>query len=192
MVYTKKELFAELKRVWKIFGRRPTYREFRVNSIVGISYFERTFKNWTLCIESFCLKNKSYNSTENGLKVNASKNLLLKDLNEIKKIHESQILSFSNYKSLGGKYSRNTFKSHFGNWQNAMQMIGLKSAKVKIVWTENQLLLDELQKIIAILGRNPLSYEIENLGKYPYQHYFKAFGGVNKSLIALEESIKTE
>ena len=76
MVYTEKELYDELKRVWKIYRRRPTYEEFRVKSNIKMSVYEKTFFNWTLCIEKFCLNNRGYKSSENGINFKTTDTLL--------------------------------------------------------------------------------------------------------------------
>ncbi|WP_309607759.1 homing endonuclease associated repeat-containing protein [Flavobacterium sp.] len=143
---------------------------------------------WVLCVNKFYLKNKAFIKYEGGRKFVISKDWLLEDIKVVKKIHKKQILRFSDYKLLGGKYSKASFIKYFGSWKNTLHLVGLESANITIIWTESQFLLDELQKIIATLGRNPFSYEIENLGKYPYLHYRKAFGSVKKSLIALAQS----
>lgn len=128
-VPTKEELFIEVKRVWDKFGRRPSYQEFRNNATIKMSVFEDEFSSWTLCIEEFCIENKSYNSADSGRGLHTSEKLLLEELKIIKKIHPSKTLTYKEYNELGGKYSRTTFINFFGNWQNAVQLVGLTSEK---------------------------------------------------------------
>ncbi|WP_395074463.1 hypothetical protein [Flavobacterium sp.] len=186
--YAEKELFNEMKRVWEKLGKRPSYNEFKLNATINSSFYIKKYMTWVLCVNKFYLKNKAFIKYEGGRKFVISKDWLLEDIKVVKKIHKKQILRFSDYKLLGGKYSKASFIKYFGSWKNTLHLVGLESANITIIWTESQFLLDELQKIIATLGRNPFSYEIENLGKYPYLHYRKAFGSVKKSLIALAQS----
>ena len=48
---SKKQLLVELKRVCTLFGRRPTYGEFKAHGEIGTKVYERVFevdpKNWT-------------------------------------------------------------------------------------------------------------------------------------------------
>lgn len=82
---TKRELFGEVKRVWKIYGRRPTYNEFKENTNIKISFYEKKFGTWTACIENFCLKNTNFTHPEIGKKFHVSKKLLLQEIKLIKK-----------------------------------------------------------------------------------------------------------
>ena len=190
--YSEKELFDEMKRVWEKLGKRPSYNQFISNATINTSFYTKKYKTWTLCVKKFYLKNKAFIKYEGGRKFVISKDWLLEDIKVVKEIHKKQILRYSDYKLLGGKYSIASFIKYFGSWNNTLHLVGLESANNKIIWTESQFLLDELQKIIATLGRNPFSYEIEDLGKYPYLHYRKAFGSVKKSLIALAQSRETK
>ena len=191
-VFSDKELFDEVKRFWDKLGRRPTFYEFREKSNIKMVVYEKEFTTWTLCIEKFCLKYKSYNSSEDGNSFQTSKKLLVEELKKIKKLHIKQTLKFKDYKQLGGKYSRFTFVEYFGSWQNALKLVGLKPVQTTSILPKNELLFDELQNIINELGRNPLPFEIETIGKYPYRYYVQRFGGVKKSLLALAESLETK
>ena len=191
IIYTENQLFDEIKTVWEQFRRRPSYDEFRKNSAIRITVYEKRYSTWTNSIEKFCLQNKSYNSSENGKNFQTSKKMLLDELKKIKGFHNRKTLTLKKYRELGGKYSRDSFKTYFGNWENALKCIGLKPAQTITILPENELLLNELKKIITVLGRNPKPREIEKIGKYPYRYYLQRFGGVSKSLTALGESLES-
>lgn len=124
--YTKKELFNEVKRIWQKFGRRPSYIEFRENATIKINVYEKEFSTWTLCIEKFCIENNSYNSAEPGRNFRTTPKLLLQELESINIVKSIEDFTFKDYKLIGGKYSRDTFNTHFGNWQKAKELVGLK------------------------------------------------------------------
>jgi Homing endonuclease associated repeat len=90
---------------------------------------------------------------------------------------------------LGGRYKFFNFQNSFGSWSNALQLVGL-TPQINIL-PENQLLLDELQKIMLQLGRNPTMQELDHISKYPYKYYKRRFGSIKKSLDALAESIQS-
>ncbi|WP_309607760.1 homing endonuclease associated repeat-containing protein [Flavobacterium sp.] len=127
VVYTQEQLFSEVKKVWEKFGRRPSYIEFRENATIKMRVFEKEFSTWTLCIEKFCIENKSYNSAEHGRSFHTSEKLLLQELESINKIKSIKNFTFKDYKLMGGKYSRDTFNTYFGNWQKAKEFVVFKN-----------------------------------------------------------------
>ena len=190
-LYTKEELFAEVKRVWRILGRRPTCKEFKENTTIEMSFYEEKFRTWTSCIENFCLKNKNLINTEIERKFHVSKKLLLQEIKLIKKTNSRVDLTFKDFKELGGKYTKEAFNTNFGSWENAIEFYDVKFTQDFSRLPEDKLLLAELQNIIETLGRNPSAQEIENIGKFPYRYYINRFGGVKKCLSALAESMES-
>ena len=186
-LYTKEELFAELKRVWKIFGRQPTGIEFEECSPIDMSFYEKKFGTWTACIENFCLKNTNFTHPEIGKKFHVSKKLLLEEIKLIKQTNSRVNLTFKDFKELGGNFTKEAFNTHFGSWENALEFYEIKFTD-NFRLPEDKLLLVELQNIIETLGRNPSAQEMENIGKYPYRYYINRFGGVKKCLSVLAES----
>lgn len=185
--FSEEQLLNEIKIVWDKIGRRPTYGEFKNNSSIGISVFETRFKTWTGAIEQFCLKNDNYDSYNVGMKLKTSKDLLLKELKVIKGFHQNEILKFIDYKSLGGKYTKDTFIKYFGSWKSALHSVGLKPGSEWNKAPEKELLFEELQKIWEKLGRQPLYNEWNNLSKYKNVLYDRKFGGWNKAIHAFIE-----
>ncbi len=188
--YTEKQLLNEIKTVWDKLGRRPTYGEFEKKSSIGISVFETRFKTWTGAIERFCLINENYNSYVAGMKLNTSKELLIKELSRIAAIHKSEALKFKNYTELGGKYTRPTFIKYFGSWKNALELVGLRPGSEWNKAPKKELLFDELQKNWEDLGRQPLYSEWNKLSKYSRVLYDRKFGGWNKTIHAFIEDRK--
>jgi len=182
--FSEAQLLNEIKIVWDKVGRRPTYREFKENSSIGISVFETRFKGWTNAIEQFCLINEKYDSYNAGMKLRTSKELLLKELKIIKGIHQTEVLKFVEYKEHGGKYTKDTFIKYFGSWKNAIQLVGLKPASEWNKSPEKHLLFDEIQRIWEALGRQPLYKEWNGLSKYKNVLYDRKFGGWNKAVHA--------
>ncbi len=178
---TEAELFNEIETVWRKFERRPTYSEFRENASFGTKVFEKKFGSWTKAIEAFCLANPEYTSGSNDKSYNATKELLVQELEQIKEKYKLEVLEQRDYKKYGGKYSVATFHNRFGSWKNALRLVGLKAGRQAPTETE---LLDELQRLWEELGRQPSKDEITKRSKYKYSTYRHVFGGWTKAIYA--------
>ena len=127
LYYSEKELFDEMKRVWKKLNKRPTYNQFTLNTAISPLYYVKKYKTWSLCVKRFYSKNITLLSLHSVNTFHLSKDSLLEELKRIIKIHQNENLSFKQYKELGGKYSLSSFYTHFGSWKKALQNVGLKS-----------------------------------------------------------------
>lgn len=184
-VTSEDKLFDELKRVWDILGRRPSYSEFRKIAAIGTKVYEKKYGSWTKAIEQFCLKNSSYNGGQHGLPLNTNKELLILELQKLKDANGLKKLTYPEYRKLGGKISSATFNKYFETWPNALKAVGLEPVFNRI--PENLLLFDELQRVWEILGRQPKSPEFDKLSKYPSSYYTSRFKGWHKAIYAFIE-----
>jgi len=48
-------------------------------------------------------------------------------------------------------------------------------------------LLEELKRVVKLLGRSPKQHELQKIGKYSPNSYKRAFGGISKALIIIGE-----
>jgi len=183
-VLTDEQLFSEIKRVWNILNRRPTYKEFRNNSSFGTSVYETRFGKWTKAIEEFCIKNEGYKSNPIGKSFKVTKELLLDELKQIKKEKNIEVLEYKDYIKYGGRYSIATFQNYFGSWKNSLQLVGIKPGSEWTKAPDKELLFDELQRVWEDLGRQPLYREWNELAKYTRYIYNRKFGGWNKAIHA--------
>jgi hypothetical protein len=180
-LFTEEQLFLELDRIWKKLGKRPTYLEFRKMGNIGTKVYERRFGSWTKAIEAFSLKYGYYNQSNEKSWVTPG--LLLAELKEIASKTPSQIITFDDYKKLGGIHSRITFQNHFGSWAKAVQQIGKKDGVGKgLITSEN--LFAEIQRIWERLGRQPKKREMAEYGSIPSSLYEQRFGSWIKAIYA--------
>lgn len=155
--FTENELFIEMKKVWEKLGRRPSYREFRENSNIGMNVYERRYGSWKKAVERFCLK---FNYDIKGLVGNeATPELLLLELKTIASKIASKIFTFKKYRELGGSYSIGTFQHYFKKWKNAVELIGKTDGHAvgrggKQYYSDQEY-FNELQRIWETLGRQP-------------------------------------
>lgn len=174
-------MFNELKIVWDNIGRRPTYSEFKQRGNISIKVYEKRYGTWTNAIEKFCIKNEEYRSSSKGVGFNTTKELLIQELNNIVQEHGLTVLNQGDYEKYGGQYTIQTFYNHFGSWKNAKIAAGLKIGRAL---PEKEELFDELQRVWEQLGRQPLSSEMQTLGKFSFKSYSLRFGGWTKAIYA--------
>ncbi len=180
-LFTEEQLFSELNRVWQQLGRRPTYSEFRKFGNIGTKVYERKFGSWIKAIEAISLKFGYFNQSNE--KTWVTDELLLAELKEIASKTSSQIITFDDYKKLGGIHSRITFGNHFGGWAKTVKKIGKKAGVEKGVYS-NEDLFAELQRVWEILGRQPRFREMIELSKINAHLYNQTFGSWIKAVYA--------
>lgn len=190
-VKTEEQLFDEIKNIWSEIGRRPTYSEFRKKANFGTKIYEKRYGSWTKAIEVFCAANVNYQSSSKGIGFNATKDLLIQELQKIQQENSLEVLNQGDYEKYGGKYSVQTFYNHFGSWKAAKIAAGLKIGRAL---PEKLELYDELQRVWEQLGRQPLFSEMKALSKFSPKTYSLKFGGWTKAIYSFIEymSIDTQ
>lgn len=177
--FTGEQLFLELKRIWDILGRRPTYDEFRKMGNIGTKVYERRFVTWRKAIELFYGK---YGYNIKGNKgVWATPEILLSELRRIAEKTPSAFLYFKDYKKLGGNFSIGTFRHYFGSWAEAVKKVGREDGKSAF---SNEKLFTELQLLWEKLGRQPKSKEMDQFGEISSKVYMERFGSWIKAMHA--------
>jgi hypothetical protein len=106
---------------------------------------------------------------------------LISDLKIIRCKHPDVPISYLLYKSSGGNYSRDTFRTHFGSWANALKAAGGVSAHSTF---SNEDLFDEMQRLWEQFGRQPTFDEMQKHGKVNPHTYHNRFGGWIKAVHA--------
>ena len=176
---SEEELFIEMKIVWDKFGRRPTYTEFEKASRIRMYDYIKEFGSWLKAIERFYLLNENYDINHFGKNLHATKEILIKELQQIKEKYNLGSLHHDDYKKYGGKYTWQTYNNHFGSWRKALNIVGLKG--VRQAPSEDEL-FDELQRIWEQLGRQPIYSEMKTLSKYSPKSYSHKFGNWTKAI----------
>jgi hypothetical protein len=120
---------------------------------------------------------------------NAAKEDLIADLKIVSSLLNQQNLSYAIYSKLG-KYSKQLFKSRFGNWNNAKMVAGLAVSIRKPANHINRNATDEdligdLKRVSSLLNQPKLSYAIYSThGKYSKELFKARFRTWNKALRA--------
>jgi Homing endonuclease associated repeat/HNH endonuclease len=175
----EKQFLDELKRVWMLLGRRPTYGEFKVHGKIGVKTYERTYGSWTKAV---AVLSKQAGIVIQGTKsTNVNLEVLRSELLEISKKNRGMILQHKDYKKLGGTYSIGTFQQHFGSWKKAVRAIGLKDghsrARPDLRHYSDDDYFAEMRRLWQELGRQPTSLEMRSFGKISPQAFYVRFGG---------------
>ena len=93
--------------------------------------------------------------------------LLLSELRSTAAQSESEGFSYSEYRSLGGRYSIQSFQKHLGRWRDAVHLIGraggLANRRPHLTFT-NEDYFAEMQRVWEILGRQPKYSELKQHG----------------------------
>lgn len=81
-----------------------------------------------------------------------------------------------------GPYSANTYKRHFGSWNNALREVGLTPHQEKRNWITDEELLSDLEKLADELNKTPTMEEMDHYGQYSTHTYVNHFGSWNDAL----------
>ena len=180
---TESEMLSEIKRVWKVVGRRPTYTEFRDKSQFGTKIYESIFGSWVKAIEAFCSNQKTRIQGKSGTCV--TKKILSDELRELQHKRPGDLLTYNFYKASGGTYSIGTFQNHFGSWTKAVQAVdGISGKQAK--YTKDEL-FDEMQRLWEQLGKQPSWAKMWRDGNISPRCYKSMFGSWSKAVHAFCE-----
>ncbi len=180
---TEAELFKEIDRVWQVKGRRPSYSEFNEASALGITVYLARYGSWTAAVEAFC--------TAKGILVQGLKRarptnaILLNELRSVVSQRPGDILTYDSYKRHGGTYSSSVFVARFGSWTAAVNAVGSTSGKQGRFSRDE--LLDEIQRLWEVFGRQPKYGEMSRFGRICPDCYAKQFGSWTKAIHAFCE-----
>lgn len=177
----REELLAEMQRVWKQLGKRPTSSVFVDNSNIGIKAYRREFGSWVSAVEAF---ESQYGSSGSRVKrTGCTREMLLLELKAVAAKTTSTAMRYEDYRSLGGTYHSSVFRKWFGNWKKAVAQIGLTDGLIGPFADEEFFI--ELQKVWEILGRQPISREMKPNGSKMSANAFRVrFGTWNKAIHA--------
>lgn len=105
---------------------------------------------------------------------------ILADLRSVVKITGKDHLPISDYK-LHGKYAQNTVIRHFGGWNRAKQLAGIRiTVHNGVTKTE---LFQNLRRVWLTLGRQPMRKEMKApLSEFSWRTYRDVFGSFRNAL----------
>lgn len=116
---------------------------------------------------------------------------LLTELRSTAAKSNSRVFPYSEYRSLGGRYSIGTFQKHLGRWRDAVRLIGraegLAHPRPHLTFT-NEDYFAEMQRVWETLGRQPKSGEMKRYGsKMSHQAFQVRFGSWMRAVHAFCE-----
>lgn len=179
---TEEALLGELKRVWQIFNRRPSYAEFKKFGRIGVKAYEVRFGTWSRAIEELCTRCAVGVHGRPGLHVTSD--MLKSELAHISASANAPRLDFATYRKNGGTYSIGTFQHHFGSWKKAVQSIGQTDGH-SVNWRSDEEYFSELQRVWEKIGRQPHARELRQFGSMiSSQGFQRRFGSWMKAIHA--------
>ena len=190
----RSDLEGDLRRVLDAAGGKYFTQEFYRKS--GGRYSWTTLKkrlhcpNWAELLEKVLLvrpdprvkvkKVRVRWSVTSSQRIKCTPESLLTELRSMAAKSNSKGFSYSEYRSLGGRYSIGTFQKHLGRWRDAVHLIGrdegLAHPRPHLTFT-NEDYFAEMQRVWEILGRQPKSAEMKRYGsRMSHQAFQVRFG----------------
>jgi hypothetical protein len=126
-----------------------------------------------------------------GARTRLTPESLLSELRSTAARSSSQVLSYAEYRALGGRYSIGAFQKHIGQWRDAVSLIGRTDGhahpRPHLTFT-NEDYFAEIQRAWEILGRQPKSREMKQCGsKMSHQAFQVRFGSWMRAIHAFCE-----
>lgn len=116
---------------------------------------------------------------------NISDDDLIKDLQRIARMLKKESVYRTEYQ-IYGKYSVSSIRTHFGGWNNAIRLAGLRITRHNSI--NKHELLNNLKRVWIKLGRQPKRKDLDSdISEFSWCTYRDSFGGFRK---ALEELVK--
>lgn len=187
---TENDLLDELHSVWKSIGHCPTRGEFnKFSTRFSSSIYRYRFPSWGKAIEALCERDEipmpripgtplTRQTTVAGSnrQVLIGKDDLIADLKKIDAIESAAKVTYLSYKSLGGIFHIDTFRSHFGSWANAIQFIGRSPGGRGSTPRTDEEMFDEIQRVWEKLGKQPTFDEMKTHSSIHPHTYHNRFG----------------
>jgi hypothetical protein len=178
------ELIADIQSVSSVLNSQSiTIKDYQEHGKYSFATVKRRFGNWNNARIAAGL------TVSESKPKNAAKEDLIADLKIVSSLLNQSNLSYAIY-SKQGKYSKQLFKSCFGNWNNAKIVAGLAVSMRKPANHINRNATDEdliadLKRVSSLLNQPKLSYAIYSThGKYSKELFKGRFGKWNDALRA--------
>ena len=200
---TKDDLLRELDLAWQERGRCPTRDEFNhFSKQHTASIYQYRFGSWSKAIEALCelkripmpripgtpltkvVNHDDLRQCNRYCRAPITKDDLIADLQLVKSKNTDVSITYKIYKSNGGSYHIDTFRSHFGSWAKAVEAVGGVPGGHGNARFTNDKLFDEIQRVWERLGRQPKFEEMRRHGKITPQTYHRRFGSWMKAVHA--------
>lgn len=187
------ELLSDVLRVANQLGVNSLTREqYSASGKFALSTLYRHFGNWKkvveLCHLSTSPLQKAAMSIKKASNEPISNQQIIDDLKRVASQLSQTTINSHQYQEYGS-FSVSTCSRRFGGWDRALKSAGLmrnKDAPGKHIETND--LLQEIERVWILLGRQPTSTDIKNgISKYSLQSYARRFSGWRGALEAFIE-----
>lgn len=172
MVYTDKELLADLRDVAEHIGSTPTQSAYREHGTYDITTFYTHFGSWQAAVAAAGFEP---NRPSGAIDTDA----LLAELTRL--ADELDRAPTATQMKTDGEYSASVYIDRFGSWNAALEAAGLdRNKRGRISDTE---LLDELTRLGEEFGGPPSAQQMAEQGAYNPSLYASRFGSWNQALV---------
>lgn len=182
------ELLKDILRVAKILGKDTiTRKEYEDNGgLYHWSTIQRRFNGWVNALR-LCGLTPQKRQVDSGSGTHTQPYIttqeLIDDIKRVSVLLDKTTFSSQEYNP-NGRYSSATYFNRFKTWNNALEVAGLVPFEVtpgKRI--DNYKVLEEIERIWIILGRQPTSTDIKNgISKYSLHVFERRFGTWRKAL----------
>ncbi|MHA1658276.1 MAG: homing endonuclease associated repeat-containing protein [Promethearchaeota archaeon] len=167
---TKENLTDNYFEVKKKLGKQLISKDMNKYGKYSYNYYLKYFGSWNKFLESI---------GEPIIRdINITKKKLIENYWKVKKEIGRQPISTDM-----NKYSYNSYKKHFGSWNEFLESIGEPILKSRNITKEK--LIENYWKVKKEIGRQPISTDMNKYGKYSrrsYQRYYDSWNNVKKEI----------
>ena len=182
---TDEELLGDLQRVATLLsGDTVTVEQYSQNGKFNISTIQRRFGSWKKALQCAHL-----DSSRDNEKV--SNEELFSDIKRVAGMLNKETVLSTEYAKYG-IHSQSRILHRFGSWQNALIAAGLKPTGYIISYSNTEI-LEEIERIWILLGRQPTATDIRNgISTISLNSYLRHFGSWRGALQAFVEWINSD
>jgi len=165
---TEEELITEYYKMKKKLGKRPLQKHFSSNKKYGAKFnlkkYEKHFGKWS----DFLKHIGEPISANNMNRKRVSKQELIDNYYQMKKVLGRKPLSSDMKLKKGSKYGMSIYEAYFGTWNKFLKSLGEKARELNI---PKEKLIKELKAKAKELGRIPKTTEFGNSYPVLIKHY---------------------
>ena len=158
-------LLAELSRLANELERSPTTTEMDEMGAYAAATYKQRFNSWTNAVRSAGYElTQEYRISDEAI------------LDEISRLADQldEPPTASEMRSTG-KYSVTLAQNHFGSWNEALEAAGYNPHKRHRI--SDEVLLEEINRLIDELGKVPTAQEMKEHGQYSHRPYLRRWNG---------------
>ncbi|MDR5673114.1 hypothetical protein RH858_08120 [Halalkaliarchaeum sp. AArc-GB] len=170
------ELLAELRRLADELDRTPKEKDMTSRGHHGTQTYRNRFGSWNQAVEAAGLSPRPDRREPSREELIAELQRVADEL--------GRSPTWSEMKD-HGEFVPNTYRSHFGSWNDALEAAELEPRKAPEEIPRDEL-LEELRRLVDKHGTSPKTTDMERDGAFSPGTYHRRFGSWNDALEAAE------